>query len=354
MRGARRVLVAKRALPLPPEPPRAMTSSSPGAVRSATVSPVARSITSVPAGMLKMRSAPDRPLLLRPLPGLPGSASICLVKRKSVSVPSCGSTRRMTSPPLPPSPPSGPPRGTWASRRNEMTPRPPSPPRTFTRARSRNMRDLGERTDERADPDVRQRIAESLECGAHAARTFAVVRDERERAQRVGVEVAKHERRALGRIGRERDERLDLVAAIEEAGQRQHLYREREAQLGGEAQARTHIGEAVAVRSVDRVVCRRARAREAYRDRVEPGGGQTAQPARRGPVRLEVDRAVADDRANTRYRVFDLARGEERLALALATERDHRAAAGEMLCREARDLLGAWMERRGFRRLGLA
>src|SRR4051812_31120591 len=42
------------------------------------------------------------------------------------------------SPPLPPSPPSGPPRGTCASRRNEMLPAPPSPAFTFSCASSTN------------------------------------------------------------------------------------------------------------------------------------------------------------------------------------------------------------------------
>src|SRR5436305_14396632 len=44
-----------------------------------------------------------------------------------------------TSPPRPPSPPEGPPRGTNFSRRNAMQPLPPSPPRTRTSAESMNM-----------------------------------------------------------------------------------------------------------------------------------------------------------------------------------------------------------------------
>src|SRR5438309_2334749 len=49
------------------------------------------------------------------------------------------------SPPLPPSPPSGPPLGVCASRRNDTDPAPPSPPRTLRRASSTN-------------PDMRRRI----------------------------------------------------------------------------------------------------------------------------------------------------------------------------------------------------
>src|SRR4051794_30468259 len=47
-----------------------------------------------------------------------------------------GSQTSTTSPPRPPSPPSGPPRGTWASRLNEMTPLPPAPASTWIFARS--------------------------------------------------------------------------------------------------------------------------------------------------------------------------------------------------------------------------
>src|SRR5438309_9428232 len=44
----------------------------------------------------------------------------------------------MMSPPLPPSPPEGPPRGTNFSRRKAMHPLPPSPPRTWISAVSMN------------------------------------------------------------------------------------------------------------------------------------------------------------------------------------------------------------------------
>src|SRR2546430_9956858 len=43
-----------------------------------------------------------------------------------------------TSPPDPPSPPTGPPFGTWPSRRNDTEPAPPSPPRRLTWTRSTN------------------------------------------------------------------------------------------------------------------------------------------------------------------------------------------------------------------------
>src|SRR5437762_11500442 len=56
----------------------------------------------------------------------------------------------MTSPPLPPSPPEGPPRGTNFSRRNAMHPLPPSPAFNLIFASSINMR-----KNKSLDPKVR-------------------------------------------------------------------------------------------------------------------------------------------------------------------------------------------------------
>ena len=55
------------------------------------------------------------------------------------SVLRCGLATRYTDPPLPPSPPSGPPRGTNFSRRKLMAPRPPWPAATWMSTSSTNM-----------------------------------------------------------------------------------------------------------------------------------------------------------------------------------------------------------------------
>src|SRR5438132_3686671 len=81
----------------------------------------------------------------------------------------------MTSPPWPPSPPSGPPRGTYFSRRKLTQPRPPSPARTSICTRSMKLaisgRDLsasGERAHERletaAQLPLRQRVGQPHAC----------------------------------------------------------------------------------------------------------------------------------------------------------------------------------------------
>src|SRR5207245_5086832 len=139
-------------------------------------------------------------------PFAPSVAANTCLNWKSPSEASSTSARSTRSPPRPPSPPSGPPRGTCASRRNEIAPLPPLPPRTITRARSRNMRDLRERADERADADVVQLLANPLERARDARRLTA--RHQLQRAQRVRVKVAQQERSALGEIARDLDERI--------------------------------------------------------------------------------------------------------------------------------------------------
>src|SRR6202041_873520 len=85
-------------------------------------------------------SSPSPPLLFEPSPWRPRSALYSGLKRKCTSV-LCRSLDSMTtSPPLPPSPPEGPPRGTYFSLRNAMQPFPPSPPFTEILASSTNMR----------------------------------------------------------------------------------------------------------------------------------------------------------------------------------------------------------------------
>src|SRR5665811_2405346 len=98
-----------------------------------------RSRTPVPGGTAITRSPPDFPCRFAPRPRPPGSARKWCVKRKSRSVVRPASTWIKMEPPRPPSPPSGPPLGTWASRRNVAAPSPPSPARTQTVTRSRNI-----------------------------------------------------------------------------------------------------------------------------------------------------------------------------------------------------------------------
>src|SRR5580658_2228037 len=85
----------------------------------------------VPMGVGTSTDTPSRPLRLLPSPWRPRSALCSGLKRKWSSVLWCGLATRTTSPPCPPSPPLGPPRGTYFSRRKARQPLPPSP--AFTR-----------------------------------------------------------------------------------------------------------------------------------------------------------------------------------------------------------------------------
>src|ERR1700719_1426465 len=84
-------------------------------------------------------SSPSRPLLFEPSPCRPRSALYSGLKRKCTSVLCFSLDSIITSPPLPPSPPEGPPRGTNFSRRNAMQPLPPSPAFTLILASSINI-----------------------------------------------------------------------------------------------------------------------------------------------------------------------------------------------------------------------
>src|SRR5262245_6843718 len=90
----------------------------------------------VPGGTSTVRSAPVLPVQLAvpPRPPLGARQNLRLMSgaRLSASV----SARRIT---WPPSPPSGPPRGSYFSRRKLRQPRPPSPPFTKISTRSTNM-----------------------------------------------------------------------------------------------------------------------------------------------------------------------------------------------------------------------
>src|SRR5438105_5973185 len=96
----------------------------------------------VPTGTLSTMSSPSRPLLLLPSPWRPRSALYSGLKRKCTSVLWRSLDSMYTSPPRPPSPPEGPPRGTNFSRRKATHPLPPSP--AFTRIRASSM-NMGER-----------------------------------------------------------------------------------------------------------------------------------------------------------------------------------------------------------------
>ena len=73
-RGACRVGVAKRALPLPPRPPRSTVRVLPGSLMSARIAPVSTSRTSVPTGTRMTSGAPSRPARRSGWPGPPFSA----------------------------------------------------------------------------------------------------------------------------------------------------------------------------------------------------------------------------------------------------------------------------------------
>src|SRR4051794_3370022 len=124
--GALRRVEASAALPRPPRPPCAATKRVPAPVRSASTSPCS-SRTTVPSGTRSSRSSPSAPLRLLPAPCLPLPAFWCGWWWKSSRVWTLASTTRITSPPRPPLPPSGPPSGLNFSRWTEATPWPPLP-----------------------------------------------------------------------------------------------------------------------------------------------------------------------------------------------------------------------------------
>src|SRR5471030_715347 len=82
---------------------------------------------------------PSAPVLWLPSPWRPRSALCSGLKRKRSSVLACWLATRITSPPRPPSPPLGPPRGTYFSLRNARQPLPPSPALTRILTSSINM-----------------------------------------------------------------------------------------------------------------------------------------------------------------------------------------------------------------------
>ena len=114
-RGAWLVGDLKWALPLPFLPPLAILIDSSNSFKSLITRPVFRSFTSVPLGILMIKSFPSLPFLLLFFPFPPSSAMNFTFDVMSSSVSTFSFTCRMTLPPLPPSPPLGPPRGTYFS-----------------------------------------------------------------------------------------------------------------------------------------------------------------------------------------------------------------------------------------------
>ena len=139
LRGARVTDDLKRVLPKPPLPPLSSTNSSPSRRISMTFSPVSRRCTTVPSGTRRRAGRPSRPLQSAPWPCSPRSPFQWGLNLKSMRLFWSSSPRRITSPPLPPSPPLGPPHGSYFSRRKLEQPRPPSPARALMEVSSINM-----------------------------------------------------------------------------------------------------------------------------------------------------------------------------------------------------------------------
>src|SRR5581483_6118020 len=124
----------------------------------------------VPTGTFSKTSSPSRPVLFDPSPCRPRCALYSGLNRKCTSVLWRSLDSMRTSPPLPPSPPDGPPRGTNFSRRNARQPLPPSPAFTRILASSMNMRFDLYRQNKSPDPKARLGAA-SLGFGRRPMRT---------------------------------------------------------------------------------------------------------------------------------------------------------------------------------------
>src|SRR5215210_5374426 len=136
--GACRVEVAKEPFPRPPSPPPATTKEAPGSERSA--SRPFSSKTWVPTGTSRCVSPPRSPARLLPEPCLPRSAFMTWRRAYGSRVVRSSVAWRITDPPSPPRPPSGPPRGLYFSRLKETLPSPPRPARTTKLASSTNCK----------------------------------------------------------------------------------------------------------------------------------------------------------------------------------------------------------------------
>ena len=100
------------------------------------------SYITVPSGTFITRSSPSLPVQRLFPPSSPLFAIYLLLCLKSPRVLSPLSTSNIISPPLPPLPPSGPPSGTYSSRRKLTCPSPPLPDFIKILALSANINDL--------------------------------------------------------------------------------------------------------------------------------------------------------------------------------------------------------------------
>ena len=97
------------------------------------------SLIVVPIGTTITISSAELPVWLRPRPISPGSPLITFLYLKSISVRKPLSALKIILPPLPPFPPSGPPSGTYFSRKKEVQPSPPFPAISFKLTSSINI-----------------------------------------------------------------------------------------------------------------------------------------------------------------------------------------------------------------------
>src|SRR5215472_2975817 len=156
--GALRFADASAAFPSPPRPPLAATNCVPAPTRSASTSP-SGVLTTVPSGTPMSRSAPSAPLRFEPAPALPLPARRSGLRWKSRSVATLRSTVKMTSPPRPPFPPSGPPSGLNFSRCIDAQPLPPLPAWIRSSAWSANSDTPALLVAVRADPIAHEALA---------------------------------------------------------------------------------------------------------------------------------------------------------------------------------------------------
>ena len=117
----------KLLFPSPPRPPLQRIFSSPGSIMSNSTSPVSPSFTTVPTGTSRTMSLPCLPLQSAAPPCSPFSALMNFLYFRWINVQNCGFDLNMICPPLPPSPPSGPPLGTYLARCRCTDPAPPCP-----------------------------------------------------------------------------------------------------------------------------------------------------------------------------------------------------------------------------------
>src|SRR4051812_3868036 len=124
------------------------------------------SYTLVPTGTFRTTSYPAWPLQFEPSPWRPRGALCWGLKRKWTAVLWAWLDSMMTSPPRPPSPPLGPPRGTNFSLRKATHPLPPSPAFMRIFASSMNIQNLFHHGDTEARR--KQMISENQKQGPNS------------------------------------------------------------------------------------------------------------------------------------------------------------------------------------------